>query len=176
MWDMGARDVEVRGRAVAVTVAALVLLIIVQLSVIAPLDLPLGSPDVVLIVLTFVALARGPLFGAIIGFVVGLIADLLSTHVLGQTTMIFCLIGYGVGLTHDEAGRTVYLPMIAAAAASALGTAGQAALAGILGNASLTGGQVFLRSVGAVLYALVLTPLLFPLVTAGMRRLYRDDS
>ncbi len=65
--------------------------------------------------------------------------------------------------------------MAAAAAASALGTAGHAAVAGILGNASLAGTQVLLRSVGAALYSLVLTPFLFPLVMAGMRRLHRDQ-
>ncbi len=175
MWDMGTRDDEIRGTAVVVTVIAMVVLIVVQLSVIAALDLPLGSPDVVLIVLTFVALARGPLFGVVVGFAVGLIADLLSTHVLGQTAMLFCLVGYGVGLAHGEIGRTAHVPMAAAAAAAALGTAGHAAVAGILGNASLAGTQVLLRSVGAALYSLILTPFLFPLVMAGMRRLHRDQ-
>ncbi len=176
MWDMGMRAPELRGRIVVVIVAVMAVLTVLQLSVIAALGLPLGSPDVVLIVLSFVALRQGPVVGAVVGFTVGLFADLLSTHVLGQTAMIFSLVGYGVGLARDEADQTVYLPLIVVAAASALGTAGHAAMAGIIGQPSLTGTQTLLRAVGAALYALVLTPVVFPLVTAGMRRLSGDRS
>ncbi|WP_242606447.1 rod shape-determining protein MreD [Protofrankia symbiont of Coriaria ruscifolia] len=170
------RASEVRGRTVVVTVAVMVVLTVLQLSVIAALDLPLGSPDIVLIVLSFVALSQGPVVGAVVGFTVGLLADLLSTHVLGQTAMVFSLVGYGVGLAGDETDRTAYLPLVVVAAASALGTAGHAAMAGIIGHPSLTGTQTLLRAVGAALYALVLTPVVFPLVTAGMRRPRGDRS
>ncbi|WP_242605704.1 rod shape-determining protein MreD [Frankia sp. Cppng1_Ct_nod] len=157
-------------------IVTMVVAIVLQLSVVAALDLPLGPPDIVLIMLACAALVEGRLFGVIVGFVVGLVADLLSTHVLGQTTMIFCLVGYGVGLASDEAERTAYLPLVVVAAASALGTAGHAAMAAILGDVSLTGTQALLRTVGAALYALVLTPLVFPLVGVGLRRLRGDRS
>ncbi len=48
-------------------------------------------------------------------------------------------------------------------------------MAGIIGQPSLTGTQTLLRALGAALYALVLTPVVFPLVTAGLRRLRREQ-
>ncbi|AEH08986.1 MULTISPECIES: rod shape-determining protein MreD [Protofrankia] len=175
MWDTGTRAAEPRGRIVVVTVAVMAVLIVLQVSVIAALRLPLGSPDIVLVVLCFVALCQGPVTGAVVGFSVGVLADLLSTHVLGQTALVFSLVGYGVGLVGEETDRSAYLPLAVAAAASATATAGHAAMAGIIGQPSLTGTQTLLRALGAALYALVLTPVVFPLVTAGLRRLRREQ-
>ncbi len=80
-----------------------------------------------------------------------------------------------MGLVGEETDRSAYLPLAVAAAASATATAGHAAMAGIIGQPSLTGTQTLLRALGAALYALVLTPVVFPLVTAGLRRLRREQ-
>ncbi|ETA02854.1 cell shape-determining protein [Frankia casuarinae] len=171
MWGIAGPEETLRGRAVVAAVVLLTVALILQVSVIARLGLPGGRLDLMLVLLAAIALIEGPLLGAVAGFVAGLLADLSSSHVLGQTALVLCLIGYAVGLAMDAAERSVVVPLAAIGGASVLGTLGYAATTSILGEAALTGGQAVLRALVAGVYALLLTPFLFPLLLAGSRRL-----
>jgi rod shape-determining protein MreD len=171
MWDTAAPEETVRGRTFTAALLILFVAMILQVSVVARLALPVGRIDLVLTLLSAVALIEGPLLGALLGFVVGLLGDLLSTHVLGQTALVLCLVGYGVGLVAAAAQRSVTVPLVAIGGATVLGTLGYAATTSILGDAALTGGQAVVRAVAAGFYALLLTPFLYPLLLLGSRRL-----
>jgi rod shape-determining protein MreD len=109
--------------------------------------------------------------GALLGFVVGLAGDLFSTHVLGQSALMLCLVGYGAGLVVGAAERSVLGPLLTVSAAAALGTLGHAATAALLDDAGVTAGEATRRALAAGLYAVLATPFLFPLVLAGSRRI-----
>lgn len=171
MWETAAYGETIRPRTFAAATVVLLVAIVLQLSVVARLNLPAGRPDLVLTLIAVVALIEGPLFGAVLGFVVALVGDLLSTHVIGQTALVLCLVGYLVGQFADVAERSITVPLVAVGGAVALGTLGHAATTSILGDAALTGGQVVARALAAGLYAVLVIPFLFPLASAACRRL-----
>ncbi|ONH61184.1 rod shape-determining protein MreD [Frankia sp. CcI49] len=174
MWDGGFSEERLHPRAFAAAVALLAVAVVLQVSVVARLGAPLGRPDLVIVLLAIIALIEGPLLGAVLGFVIGLLADLMSTHVLGQTALVLCLVGYLAGLVMNAAERSITVPLATVGAAAVFGTLGNAAATAILGDAALTGAQALERAAAAGLYAVLVTPFLFPIATAASRRLHRD--
>jgi len=159
------------------TLAALVLLLltaaVTQVSVVARLPLPGGHPDLVLVLLATAALLEGPITGAVLGFVVGLFGDLMSTHVLGRSALVCCLLGYLVGLLADVTERSVLIALLVVSGAVAGGALANVAVAGLISDDAGAPGQAFLHALVAGLYAAVLTPFLFPALAAGVRRTRR---
>lgn len=74
--------------------------ILLQISVFPFLKLAGVTPNVVLILIVSFALMRGRAEGAVLGFVCGLILDLLSGGVVGMNALIFTVIGYLNGMLH----------------------------------------------------------------------------
>ncbi|MBO3750414.1 rod shape-determining protein MreD [Streptosporangiaceae bacterium NEAU-GS5] len=62
--------------------------------------LPWGGPDLMVLAVVGVALARGPLWGAAYGFAGGLAVDLAppADHTIGLSALAFCLTGFVCGL------------------------------------------------------------------------------
>jgi rod shape-determining protein MreD len=87
---------------VAVLAVALPLAVLLQLAVAADLSLVAGAPDLVLIVLCGLALARGPELGCLAGFAAGLSLDVLAEHALGRDALIYCVAGYCLGLAGER--------------------------------------------------------------------------
>lgn len=174
LWEPESDADAIHGPTFGVVTLTLLVTVIAQVSVIARLGLAGGGPDLVLMLLATAALVLGPVNGALLGFVVGLFGDLLSTHVLGQTTLVFLLVGYGVGLVADATERSAAVAVAAVCGAVAVGTVADVAVAALLGADGLASpGQTLLRAVAAALYAALLTPFLFPAVSAGVRRTRR---
>jgi rod shape-determining protein MreD len=168
------REGEVHPLTFALLALALLAAAIAQVSVVARLPLPGGHPDLVLLLLATAALLEGPVTGALLGFVVGLFGDLMSTHVLGRSALVCCLLGYLVGLLADATERSVAIALIVVSGAVAGGTLANVAVAGLISDvAAGTPAQALLRAVVAALYAALLTPFLFPAMAAGVRRTRR---
>lgn len=85
----------------AVISAALALVVVLlQVMVVDRLPLPGGSvPDVALVLVVAIGLTRGPITGTITGFFAGLELDLVPPggHLIGESALIFCLVGYACG-------------------------------------------------------------------------------
>ena len=150
--------------AVAVLAAA-----ILQPSVVNPIGLPLGPPQLLVLVVLAAALADGPLVGMGTGFAAGLLADLLSTHLMGRTAIALTVTGYAVG---QLASRQLSPRLVVAAGAwaSLLAVGGDAALGALLGDRMPGAGAVLATTLGAALYGAVLAPVLFAPLRAGLRR------
>ena len=58
------------------------------------------TPDIVLILLLFLAVRRGAMPGQVTGFVVGVAEDLASVAPLGFHALLRTLLGFGAGLLH----------------------------------------------------------------------------
>ncbi|MBL7497206.1 rod shape-determining protein MreD [Frankia sp. CNm7] len=173
LWDPDS-DVEVHAPTFAALVVVLLAAVIGQVSVVARLPLPGGHPDLVLLLLAAAALVEGPVVGALLGFTAGLFGDLLSTHVLGRSALVLCLVGYLVGLVAEATERSVLVALAAISGAVAAGSLGNVLVAVLLGDGAPTeAGPVLLRALTAALYAALLTPFLFPAVVAGVRRTRR---
>ncbi|MFF4094622.1 rod shape-determining protein MreD [Streptomyces sp. NPDC001834] len=155
-----------------------VVALVVQVSVLARLQLPGAVPDLLLLVVLALAFVYGHTSGALIGFGAGLLADLAppADHAAGRYALVLCVIGYLAGLVKPENGqlRSAAVPMIAVVGA-AIGSTLLYALVGALV------GDTAARHVGlgsllftAALYDLLLAPFTVPLIMAVARRTVND--
>jgi rod shape-determining protein MreD len=102
--------------ALAVAVAALV-----QVAMLDQVRFLGGAPDLIAVTVVCAALARGPVAGALTGFVAGLAVDVVGAGLIGTSSLALTPIGYVVGaygerLARTAAVRPVFLVGIAAAA------------------------------------------------------------
>ncbi|MDF6042444.1 rod shape-determining protein MreD [Streptomyces sp. JH14] len=158
--------------------ALVVIALVVQVSVLARLQLPGAVPDLLLLVVLGLAFVYGHVAGALIGFGAGLLADLAppADHAAGRYALVLCVIGYVAGLIRPENGRlkSAFVPMVAVVAA-AIGSTLLYALVGALV------GDTAARHVGlgsllftAAVYDLLLAPFIVPLIMALARRTEND--
>jgi rod shape-determining protein MreD len=159
---------------VAVVLAvALFAAVVVQLTVVNRLPLPgAAEPDLVLLLVTAIAVATSPVTGALAGFAGGLAVDTAPpvSHYAGEYALIFCLAGYAAARTvravWDTTGeRDPVTSFTVMAVAAAAGEAGKAALGLLLSDPDVTGPVVSRVLPGAILYDLLLAPFAFLLVS-----------
>jgi rod shape-determining protein MreD len=144
---------------------ALPLAVLLQLAVASDLSLVAGAPDLVLIVVCALALARGPELGCLAGFAAGLALDVLAEHALGRDALIYCVAGYCLGL----AGERLRPPapvrsLLLIALAAALVHVAEGGIAFLLGSDGALGRafgvQLIAASAASVLFAIPLLALL----------------
>ena len=77
---------------------------IAQLSFFAQLDFWGASPDAALLVVMSLALLGGSMPGAVSGFSIGLLIDMLSFQTLGATALTLLTVGYLAGRYRETLG------------------------------------------------------------------------
>jgi rod shape-determining protein MreD len=87
---------------VAVLAVLLPVAVLFQLAAASDFSLVAGAPDLVLIAVCGVALARGPEVGCLAGFAAGLALDVLAQHALGRDALIYCVAGYCLGAAGEK--------------------------------------------------------------------------
>lgn len=161
-------------KALAAVMLAVLLLaaVVVQLTVVNRLPLPGGAvPDLVLLLVTAIAVATTPALAAVTGFAAGLAVDIAppAAHYAGEYALVFCLAAYAASrVSHaisDATGeRDPVTAFTVMAVATAAGEAGKAALGMLLSDPDVTTAAVSRLLPGAVLYDLLLSPFAFWLV------------
>jgi rod shape-determining protein MreD len=156
---------------------ALLAAVIVQLTVVNRLPLPGGTaPDLVLLLVTAVAVSTSPMTGLLTGFAGGLALDVAppATHYAGEYALVFCLAGYfaariaaAAGATSGERNPWVELGVMAAATAA--GEAGKAGLGQLLSDPDVTCPAIKHVLPGAIAWDVLLAPFAFLLVTWVVR-------
>jgi len=58
--------------------------------------------DLAIVILVYIALTRGPTYGVIFGFLIGLLLDVFTPQTLGWGALVKCLIGFTVGSFKDN--------------------------------------------------------------------------
>ncbi|TQK44594.1 rod shape-determining protein MreD [Streptomyces sp. SLBN-118] len=155
-----------------------VVALVIQVSVLARLQLPGAVPDLLLLVVLGLAFVYGHMAGALIGFGAGLLADLAppADHAAGRYALVLCVIGYLAGLVRPDNGqlKSATGPMVvvvAAAIGSTLLYAGVGALVGDTAARHVGLGSLLLT---AAVYDLLLAPFTVPLIMALARRAEND--
>ena len=130
-------------------------------------------PDLVLLVVLGTALVRGPDYAAAVGFGAGLVLDLTppADHTAGRWALALLLVGYLTGLAKPDGGVSKLGALLMAAAAAFIGTSVFALTGMLLGDPGVTVSAVFDVVPRAVLYDLLLAPVVVPLVVLWLRRL-----
>ena len=78
---------------------------ILQASVFSDVHVLKGTPDLLLVTLVAVALLRGPIAGAAVGFWGGLLLDTADLDTLGVTSLLLTLAGYWIGRYGETTAR-----------------------------------------------------------------------
>jgi rod shape-determining protein MreD len=161
-----------KGLTAVVLAVVLFAAVTVQLTVVNRLPLP-GSawPDLVLLVVTAIAVCTSPLAGALAGFAGGLALDVAppAIHYAGEYALVFCLAGWGAARVdraiRDARGeRDPIVTFAVMAGAAAAGEAGKAALGLMLSDPDVTGTVASRVLPTAILYDLLAAPFVFWLV------------
>ena len=155
-----------------------VVALVVQVCILARLQLPGAVPDLLLLTVLGLALVYGHVGGAFIGFGAGLLADLAppADHAAGRYALVLCVIGYLAGLAKPDSGqlRSAAGPMlvvVGAAVGTTLLYAGVGALVGDTAARHVGLGSLLFT---AALYDLLLAPFVVPGVMALARRAEND--
>ncbi len=118
------------------------------------------SADVLLLAAIASGVVAGPERGATMGFVAGLLADLLLQTPFGLSALTYCLIGWAVGSMQTRVlHATWWIPVLTAAAATAGGTLLFAALGAVVGQDQLVSMRLVPITGVTALWSAVLSPL-----------------
>ena len=159
-----------RSLRVALAAGLVVAALVLQVAVFPHLAWDGIVPNLCLLVVVAAALVRGPAFAATLGFFAGLMLDLAppADHVAGRWALALVLVGYVAGLMRQDTRPTATTVILTVAAASFIGTSVYALSGVVLGDAVAGSGDL----VRIVLVALLWDVLLTPLVLPGVMRLF----
>ena len=155
--------------------AALVLLLllaaVLQVSFFGFFTLDGVVPDLVLLVVVAVAIARGPEVAAPLGFVGGLVLDLAppADHVAGRWALALVLAAYVAGRVRQDASRSTTVALVTVAAASFLATSVFTLSGMALGDTTVDPTAALRVVAVSVVYDLLLAPFVLPLVFGLLR-------
>jgi len=130
-------------------------------------------PNLCLLVVVGAALTRGPQFAAVLGFVAGVMLDLAppADHLAGRWALALLVVGYVAGRVRQDARPTATAVVATVAACSFVGTS-LFAISGLVLHDSALGVPDLLRVIlVAVLWDVLLTPFVLPLVMRMFERL-----
>jgi len=163
--------------AILVAAGLVVAAAVIQVSVLTRLPLPGATADLVLLVLIGIALARGPLTGALAGFGAGLVLDLMppADHAVGRYAFVLCLAGYLLGQLGPRIfGSTFGLMVLSALTATGTFLA-FVVIGALTGDPRTQWSTVADLLPSAVLYTTVLAPLVVRPVLTYFRPAARGE-
>ncbi|MFD6436873.1 rod shape-determining protein MreD [Streptomyces venezuelae] len=155
-----------------------VVALVIQVSVLARLQLPGAVPDLVLLTVLGLALVYGHVGGALVGFGAGLLADLAppADHAAGRYALVLCVIGYLAGLAKPDGGRlrSATGPLVVVVSAAIGSTLLYAGVGSLVGDTAARHVGLVGLLFTAALYDLLLAPFTVPLIIALARRADND--
>ncbi|HMC09338.1 MAG TPA: rod shape-determining protein MreD [Actinomycetota bacterium] len=139
--------------------------LILQTTVLPHLALFRVAPDLLLVVVISVALARGPSAGALAGFAGGVLRDLLLDGPTGLSALAYLSVGYVVGAVLPYVqSSSVAVPLVGVFAGSLAGTAFYNVLALLLGVRAQPLNRMAQVVVLTAVYNTLLVPFAYPVV------------
>lgn len=150
-----------------VKMAALVFVAaVLQSSIFSGVELLGATPDLLLVTLVAIALLRGAITGAAVGFAAGLLLDVATLARLGETSLLLTIVGYWIGRYGETTGRDrSHAPLLSVAVVTLVYAFGALSLHVVLGDA-VDATEVF----GSILPGILLNVLLAFPVHALVRR------
>ena len=159
-------------RALVLT-GVLLLAVVLQVAVFSVISVDGVVPNLALLVVVAAALSRGPEFAALLGFLGGLAIDLAppSDHVAGRWALALVIVGYLAGRVRHDAGTSALAAVITVAACSFVGTSVFALSGMLLHDSSVPVGEALKVIPVAVLYDVLITPFVLPVLMRMFRRM-----
>ena len=159
-------------RALVLTLV-LVAAVVLQVAVFSTFSLDGVVPNLALLVVVAAALVRGPEFAAVLGFLGGLAIDLAppADHVAGRWALALVVVGYLAGRVRHDAGTSALSALVTVAACSFVGSSIFALSGMLLNDPAIPVGRALAVIPLAVLYDVLVTPFVLPLVMRLFRRI-----
>ncbi|MBO0845242.1 MAG: rod shape-determining protein MreD [Nocardioides sp.] len=156
-----------------VAAALVVVALVLQVAVFPHLAWDGIVPNFCLLVVVGAALVRGPAFAATMGFFAGLMLDLAppADHVAGRWALALVVVGYVAGLMRQDAKPSAMTVVATVAASSFVGTSVYALSGLVLGDSVAGAGDLARVILVALLWDVLLTPLVLPGVMRLLARL-----
>ncbi len=150
-----------------------VLAVVLQVSLFPYLAYDGVVPNLALLVVVAAALVRGPEFAAVLGFLAGLAIDVAppADHVAGRWALALVVVGYLAGRVRHDAGTSAVAAVVAVAASSFVGTSVFALSGLVLRDPSVPVAEALQVIPLAVLYDVLVTPFVLPVMMRLFRRL-----
>ena len=161
-------------RCAAVALAVVAWPLVLQVSLFPHLAWQGVVPNLCLLVVVGAALARGPQFAAVLGFVAGVLLDLAppADHVAGRWALALVVVGYVAGRVRQDVAARPPTAVVATVAASSFVGTSVFALSGLLLRDPVARVPDLLQVIlVAVLWDVLLTPFVLPLVMRLFARL-----
>lgn len=163
---------------VPAAVAAVALALVLQVTLFPHLAWQGVVPNLCLLVVVGAALTRGPQFAAVLGFAAGVVLDLAppADHAAGRWALALVVVGYVAGRVRPEHGQRPSATTVVAtvAASSFVGTSVYALTGLVLQDPAVGVGDLLQVIAISVVWDVLLTPLVLPLVMGMFRRLEPD--
>jgi rod shape-determining protein MreD len=150
----------------------ILLAVILQVAVFNLFSVNGVVPNLALIVVVAASIARGPVFGATVGFVAGLLLDLAppADHVAGRWALALVIVAVLAGRVRADARRSPLAGLATVAVCSFIATSVFALSGVVLGDHALPAGEM-IQVIGiALLWDIVVAPLLLPGLMALFER------
>jgi rod shape-determining protein MreD len=147
--------------------------VVLQVSLFPHLAYDGVAPNLALLLVVAAALARGPEFAAVLGFLAGLVVDLAppADHVAGRWALALVVVGYLAGRVRHDAATSAVAAVITVAASSFVGTSLFALSGLLLQDPAIPALEALAVVPIAVVSDVLLTPLVLPLAMRAFRRL-----
>ena len=147
-------------------VALIVTALLLQLTVLPFLNLPGAVPDLVAVTVIAIAAVAGPVRGAVIGFIAGVLIDLAPPAIglIGVSALVLVIVGYVTGLVAFKRDRA---PVVLVGVAGLLASGSvlvSAAVAGIVGDPHVSWDRVPVVVVTELVYSMLLAAFVVPAV------------
>ncbi len=135
-------------------------------------------PNLALVAVVAASIARGPQYGAVLGFAAGLLLDLAppADHVAGRWALAFVLVAVLAGRVRNDARRSPLAGLATVAVCSFVGTSLFALSGLVLGDHALPPGEMLAVIGIAVLWDVVVAPLLLPVLMPLFERARRPGE
>lgn len=164
-------------RAAAAT-AMVLLALILQVTLFPHLAWAGIVPNLCLLVVVGAALVRGAQFAMLLGLAAGVLLDLAppADHVAGRWALALVVVGYVAGRVRRDVRPTASAVVATVAASSFVGTSVFAISGLVLRDPALGVGELLEVISVALVWDVLLTPLVLPAVMAAFRRLEPDPA
>jgi rod shape-determining protein MreD len=149
---------------------------ILQASVFSSIEILNGTPDLLLVTIICVALLRGPIVGAAVGFWGGLLLDTANLATLGVTSLLLTIAGYWTGRYGETTGRDrAHAPFVSVAVITFVYALGSLAFHYVLGEPAPARAVLWSTLFQGILLNLILTWPVYRLARALLRQVDRRD-
>jgi len=158
---------------VAVAAGLVVTALILQVAVFPQIAWEGIVPNLCLLVVVAAALVRGPSFAATLGFFAGLLLDLAppADDVAGRWALALVVVGFVAGLMRQDTRPSASTVVATVAVSSLVGTSVYALTGVVLGDGVAGSGDLVQVILVALLWDVLLTPLVLPAVMRLLARL-----